>query len=120
MKLFTLFPLMGIVSVSASAAPITYDITFSGGGPNPVSGSFIYDSTAAMPFSNFKVVWQGVNFDLTESVGIPFVGSACNTSANNGVDFSTLFPGPRVVFGNGKSQPGERAPFCNRRRPSLG
>ena len=50
----------------------TYDITFTGNGTIPASGSFTYDSTVPQ-FSNFIVDWDGYSFDMTASANNPYV-----------------------------------------------
>lgn len=70
------FLLSSLMTVSAIAAPVLYEISFTGGSPAPTLGSFQYD--AAVPsFSNFIVVWNGITFDLTASANAPLIGGAC-------------------------------------------
>lgn len=56
------------------AAPITYDIIFAttGGSPAPTSGSFTYDSAAAIgsQFTDFNVAWDGFILDLTANANV--------------------------------------------------
>ena len=69
-----LFLLTGAIAIPAHADVITtYDINFSGGAPNPTSGSFTYDSTSPA-FTNFLVIDNGITYDLTASANAPFVG----------------------------------------------
>jgi hypothetical protein len=61
-----------MVGMGASAAPIPYNITFTllEGDLAPVSGSFLYDATIPA-FSDFHVVWNGLDLDLTASANSP-------------------------------------------------
>ena len=70
-------------AVFLTASPITYNINFTNGSPNPTSGSFQYDSAGSGTFSNFIVLWQGLNFDLTSAANAPSVGGSCVSSASN-------------------------------------
>lgn len=70
-------------AVFLTASPITYNINFTDGSPNPTSGSFQYDSAGSGTFSNFIVVWQGFNFDLTLEANAPSVTGGCVSSASN-------------------------------------
>lgn len=92
-KLKCLTVLLGIAAVagSASAAPILYNINFEAGVNPAPSGSFRYDSVAG-EFTDFFVVWTGIQFDLTASANNPTgVTGACNTSGNGAADsFSIL------------------------------
>jgi hypothetical protein len=69
--------ILAFVAIAAICAPAahtgtktTYNITFTGGSPNPTMGSFTYDSTNPQ-FSNFTVLWDGITFDLTSSANSP-------------------------------------------------
>jgi hypothetical protein len=65
----------------AQAAPIDYTITFTVtafGAPAPAAGSFTYDADAPL-FTNFHVVWNGQDFDLTGSANAPFDDGFCNS-----------------------------------------
>lgn len=71
------------VSGTAFFAPVAgaatmYTIDFSGGSPNPTSGSFTYDPSTG--FSNFIVVWEGVSVDLTANANAPYVANATGCS----------------------------------------
>ena len=70
-------------AVFLTASPITYNINFTNGSPNPTSGSFQYDSAGSGTFSNFIVLWQGFNFDLTSQANAPSVSGSCVSSASN-------------------------------------
>ena len=70
-------------AVFLTASPITYNINFTDGSPNPTSGSFQYDSAGSGLFSNFIVLWQGFNFDLTSAANAPSVTGSCVSSASN-------------------------------------
>ena len=50
----------------------TYDITFTGTGTLPTSGSFTYDSTVPQ-FSDFIVDWDGFTFNLTSGANSPYI-----------------------------------------------
>ena len=54
---------------SLHAAPIHYDIAFTGGPPALTSGSFDYDP-AIPQFSNFIVVWNGITLNLTDEANL--------------------------------------------------
>jgi hypothetical protein len=77
--------ILAFVAIAAICAPAahadtltTYNITFTGGSPNPTMGSFKYDSTNPQ-FSNFTVIWDGITFDLTSSANSPTsFGTQCN------------------------------------------
>ena len=92
MKSLCLTLLLGVVGsvTHASAAPILYNINFSGGTPNPTSGSFKFDPLAANPFSEFFVVWNSFTFDFTVEANKPNVGQSlfapCDTSSSNPID----------------------------------
>jgi hypothetical protein len=75
-------------AIPATAAPVTYDMTFTGGFFNdalnqevpfaPSSGSFTYDSTGG--FSNFIVLYDGAEFNFTAQANAPNIclgGSPC-------------------------------------------
>lgn len=65
--------LVGFCSISATAGPISYSISFTGTGTLPTSGSFVYDSTTSR-FTNFLVVWNGLSFSgLAGSANSPFL-----------------------------------------------
>ena len=85
---------MGLVGAfsTANAAPISYDINFTGGSPNPTSGSFTYDD-AAPAFSNFFVSWNSITYDLTTLANSPFLQGACNTVAPDARDFFAILSG---------------------------
>ena len=61
---FAAFAMWGASTV-ASAGPILYNLTFTGGSTTP-TGSFTYDSSVAVnPFASFNVNAGGVAFNLT-------------------------------------------------------
>ena len=63
----------GLFVRPAAAVPIDYSITFApDSGLAPASGSFTYDSAVPL-FTNFQVVWNGFDFDLTSSANDPLV-----------------------------------------------
>jgi len=64
-----------------------FDFTLQSGNVAPVSGSFLYDSSAlSNPFSNFLIVWDGNTFDFTSNANNPVFDngatSACFPSLN--------------------------------------
>jgi hypothetical protein len=77
-----------LLSIAAAAlclpavkAGTLYTINFSGGSPNPTSGSFTYDPSTG--FSNFTVVWEGSTIDLTASANAPAIsGTGCGGEAS--------------------------------------
>ena len=65
----------------AQAAPIDYTITFTvtdGNAPLPAAGSFTYDADTPL-FTNFHVIWNGQDFDLTGSANAPGDTGGCNS-----------------------------------------
>jgi hypothetical protein len=76
-------------SVPALANSVTYDIYFAAtGGPNliaPTGGSFTYDSGTG--FWNFRVQWDGLEFDLTSEANAPIFSpphaGQCNEVGSN-------------------------------------
>ena len=77
----------GLVS-TATAAPIQYTLGFSLqiGTVLPTAGSFTYDA-ASTTFTNFKVTWDGVVFDLTNGANNPILngpGLTCLGGATGG------------------------------------
>lgn len=61
---------MVALAAPAKAAPVSYSMTFTntvttGAQPATPSGSFTYDPTAVLKFSDFKVALRGVTIDLT-------------------------------------------------------
>lgn len=84
---------LGLVSVSATAAPILYNINFTTtSGIAPTTGSFTYDS-AIPAFTSFTVVWNGLTFDLTSSANTPFLDGACDTPAADPGDLFRILSG---------------------------
>ncbi len=72
----------GIFTPGATAASVTYSITFtSTQGPAADTGTFSYDAGAAPggQFSAFLVSWNGISFDLTSSANSP--DGACGASS---------------------------------------
>ena len=105
---FTLFLSGAFLSVAAAvhAAPVTYNINFTGVGTLPTSGSFTYD--AANPvFTNFIVVWQGISFNLTAGANVAFAAGACNTPGTPAEDAFSFLSNP--VCGSGAFQSGWQA-----------
>jgi len=65
----------------AQAAPIDYTITFTvtdSGAPAPAAGSFTYDADTPL-FTNFHVLWNGQDFDLTGAANNPSDDGFCNS-----------------------------------------
>jgi hypothetical protein len=73
---------LGILSgyaTLAQAAPIDYTISFTvtdGNVPLPAAGSFTYDADTPL-FTNFHVIWNSQDFDLTSSANSPFNSGLC-------------------------------------------
>jgi hypothetical protein len=70
------------VAPLAQAAPIDYTITFTvteGDAPLPAAGSFTYDADTPL-FTNFHVIWNNQDFDLTSSANGPYNGGLCGGS----------------------------------------
>jgi hypothetical protein len=93
--------LMGVMGSGAFAAAIPYTINFTtfAGSSLPTSGSFTYDSAAALgsQFASFLVGWDGLTFDLTSEANSPFT-LACgpaNSSTTFGILSGTLTNVPR-------------------------
>jgi hypothetical protein len=75
--IFLAFSLLasGAGSTTRADTITTYTINFTTTfGSAPTSGSFTYDSTTP-GFKNFRVVWNGLTFDLTSGANRPFVGA---------------------------------------------
>lgn len=75
---------LGLLVIPAAvsfATPINYTITWISEGqlPLPASGSFTYDSAAAIgsQFSNFQVVWDSYMFNFTSAADSATVNSTC-------------------------------------------
>jgi hypothetical protein len=70
-KIATVILLSLLASTATADVMTTYNINFvpSGNGPPP-SGSFTYDSTNPH-FTNFKVLWDNITFDLTANANAP-------------------------------------------------
>ncbi len=94
--------LMGIVATGALRGSAIYGINFTTnpGGVAPTSGSFMYDSSAADPFSDFTVIWDGLTFDLTSAAntGEQFFGTGCGTFPSAASVF-TFLSGQNVCTG---------------------
>jgi hypothetical protein len=77
----------------AEGASTTYDIIFtlSAGGPAPAAGHFSYDP-AVPAFSDFRVTWIGVEFDLTASANNPVIieGNGCPGLTGPAAGFALL------------------------------
>ena len=68
------------VAPLAQAAPIDYDIIFTvtdGNVPLPAAGSFTYDAATPL-FTNFHVIWNNQDFDLTSAANGPFSSGLCS------------------------------------------
>ncbi len=73
--------LLSVLSWSAAASPITYNINFTltSGSVLPTSGGFVYDSALSSPFSNFNIIWNGRTYDLTASANAPARSGSCGS-----------------------------------------
>jgi len=80
-------------AASATAAPVLYNITFTGASPTP-TGSFLYDA-ASPHFSSFIVNWHGIVFDMTATANSPALYGACDTSAPDAADSFAFLNGSR-------------------------
>jgi len=101
----------------AQASPISYTQTFNlqSGSPAPSGASFTYDA-ATSTFTNFRVTWDGVAFDLASSANNPVIALpelACLGGATGGAASFILVsggcyhsgPGPSNTFGGFPSGP---------------
>jgi hypothetical protein len=81
--------LLAACALTADAAPVTYEMTFTGIPGAPQSGTFTYD--AGSGFSEFFVQWNELTFDLTASANAPM---NCNNSvcvpSTAAMEFETL------------------------------
>jgi hypothetical protein len=74
---------MVALAVPAKAAPVSYSMTFTntvttGAQPTTPTGSFTYDPTAAVKFSDFRIAIRGVTIDLTDDANdLSSAGSLC-------------------------------------------
>lgn len=75
-------------SLLGQASPIAYNISFTGGS-GPMLGSFTYDS-AVPTFSNFKVTWNGAEFDLTSPANSGPPSGFCGLSSGAAGSFDLL------------------------------
>jgi hypothetical protein len=72
--------ILGGFATVATAAPIDYNITFTvtdGDAPLPAAGSFTYDADAPL-FTNFHVIWNNHDFDLTSAANAPYNSGFCS------------------------------------------
>jgi hypothetical protein len=89
--------LTGLVASGAFAVPVPYVIHFTttSGSPAPTSGSFTYDSAAALgaQFTAFVVVWDGLTFDLTSAANAGGFSLGCGADMLNSaiVNSATAF-----------------------------
>jgi hypothetical protein len=107
-KILQLLVLTGILTSSAWASPITYNLSFvdtlAQNGPPvlPTFGSFTYDDSQpyASRFTDFRVDWYGVTFDLTSAANAPlFQGpgaNECGTSATGSAVVFAFLTGEKV------------------------
>jgi hypothetical protein len=87
--------LTGIIASRAFAGPVPYVINFTttSGSPAPTSGSFTYDSAAALgaQFTAFVVVWDGLTFDLTSAANAGGFSFGCGAvKVNSATAFAIL------------------------------
>jgi hypothetical protein len=79
-RLMLALGILGGVATLAQAAPIDYDITFTvtdPGAPLPAAGSFTYDADTPL-FTNFHVIWNNQDFDLTSAANGPYNSGFCS------------------------------------------
>lgn len=82
-KLFILSLLTAAAIVPASAASISFALTFTVSGsffPSTPAGSFDYD--AGSGFANFIVTWGNATFDFTTSANNPVLASPDSTGCD--------------------------------------
>jgi hypothetical protein len=79
-RLMLALGILGGVATLAHAAPIDYNITFTltdPGAPLPTAGSFTYDADTPL-FTNFHVIWNNQDFDLTSAANGPYNSGLCS------------------------------------------
>jgi len=97
----------------ADASPITYNISFSGGGTLPTSASFQYDPNTAV-FSSFIVNWAGYVMDFTASANAPTGTIGCTGTSASVYQFllgTGVCPGTNLIQWNGFVSPGFQSGF---------
>ncbi len=102
-RLITLILLGSLAfSGSALATPIIYQITFTTFSlPIPEKeGFFTYDPDLVKPFSDFHVIWEGVDFNLTDAANAPNINSDCGTFSPPQLTFALLSHTPSKCTGN--------------------
>jgi hypothetical protein len=80
------------LAATAQAAPIDYTISFAleyGTGPLPASGSFTYDADTPL-FTDFRVSWNGLDFDLTSAANAPEVYGCASPATGAALGFALL------------------------------
>jgi hypothetical protein len=91
--------LVGASCFPVNAAPVAYDISFTGGSimgaPLP-TGSFLYDPAAG--FSNFLVNWNGVTFDFTPAGDPPGSANAPLFATSPSTDCDSSASNPQYAF----------------------
>jgi hypothetical protein len=94
------------IAGSALATPTTYDITFAGTFPLPAEGSFTYDPALVQSFSDFHVVWDGLDFDLTGAANAPAISGDCGVLAPPQLAFALLSHIPSKCTSNSSANAG--------------
>lgn len=90
------------VAPSAQAAPIDYTITFTvtdGDVSLPVSGYFTYDADAPL-FTNFHVIWNNQDFDLTAEANSTSSSSYCSGSLSGAAGGFAILTGSTPCAAN--------------------
>lgn len=102
MHLSRLIFLLAIGVAAATAAPITYDFTFTGSGLLPTSGSFTYDpALGSNNFTAFTIIWDSLTFNLASSADSPeLLTGECGTSSTPTAFFLALTD-PAALCGAG-------------------
>jgi hypothetical protein len=109
MKTLVLSLCLGISAAAANATDVftTYNINFSGGSPNPTSGSFTWDSTTDQ-FTAFTVTFESTPFNLLSAANGPGFVTGCGTQAGtantilgSALDSFDLMTNPGAACGSG-------------------
>lgn len=94
------------IASSALATPTTYDITFGGTFPLPAEGFFTYDPAVVQSFSDFHVLWDGLDFDLTGAANAPTINGDCGVLAPPQLAFALLSHTPSKCTNNSSAAAG--------------
>jgi hypothetical protein len=87
--------ILGGAATMAQAAPIDYTIAFTvtdPGAPLPAAGSFTYDADTPL-FTNFHVIWNGLDFDLTGAANAPYDSGFCNSPLSGAAEGFAMLSG---------------------------